>query len=158
MVERHSPALHYPLQPSRFLHRLWWGWLLLSGGVLLTWLGVGAGLGAAFGVRVGGTVVLWLLCAGSAWYGLQRQPSGYLHWSGQAWTWENNGKTRPLQGAPVVSLDLQVLLVLSWQDEQGRRWRCVLQRDWAPQAWGDVRRAVYSSVHPTRDASSQPER
>lgn len=159
MLERHSPPVQYPLLHSRFLHRLWCCGVLLSAGVLLAWVCMGAGYGQALWIRVGLASILWSLCASSAWYGLQRQPLGSLRWSSQAWTWEeSNGLAQTLQGAPVVALDLQWLLVLSWKDGQGRRLRCVLQRDWAPQLWGDVRRAVYSSVHPTQDASHQQDR
>ena len=158
MFERHSPALQFPLQPSRFLHRLWWVWVFVSAGLLLAWGCLGAGFGLALGGRASLAAFLWVLCAGSAWYGLQRQPQGCLYWSGQAWTWEKQGFSQALDGAPVVVLDLQWLLVLHWRDHQGRALRFVLQRDWAPQAWGDMRRAVYSFVHPMQDANYRPER
>lgn len=132
--------------------------MLLSAGVLLAWVWLGAGFGLALWIKAGVAVFLWLLCAVSAWCSLQRQPKGYLHWNGQAWTWQSQSFLRSLSGAPVVALDLQWLLLLHWRDDQGRSVRFVLQSDWGPQAWGDMRRAVYSSVHPVRDATNQPER
>ena len=55
--------------------------------------------------------------------------------------------------APVVVLDLQSLLVMALCIQRGRRQMVVLQRHWAPAAWGDLRRAVYSVAHPTPDAA-----
>lgn len=156
MVQRHSPAVRYPLQRSRLLRWLW-AWLALcSGTVLLAWFFSGAGYGQARWLRFGGAVLLWLLCTAGGWYALQRSPMGRLHWSGRAWTLEGAGPPLALQGAPLVVLDMQWLLVLTFRDVQQQPQHLVLQRDWAPQAWADVRRAVYSSAHPPQDASSRP--
>lgn len=156
MLERHSPPVRYPLQRSRWLLRCWIGALVLSASVLLAWACWGAGFGTARVVRLGWVAVLWMLCVVVAWRALQRQPQGHLHWSGYGWVWETAQQSLPLIGAPVVVLDLQGLLVLRWVDGQGRRLRCVLEWDWAPQDWPGLRRAVYSSVYPAQNAPHGP--
>lgn len=154
MQERHSAALRYPVQRSWWLRGLWWCLVLLGGGILIAWALAGSGDGVACWMRWGGGAGVWLLCASCAEYGVRCQPQGDLHWSGLGWVWESDGQSLPLLGAPVVVLDLQSLLVLRWPGVERHRLCCVLQRDWSPHAWGDVRRAVYSSVHPPQDTST----
>lgn len=149
--QRHSPAVRYTLQRSRVLR---WTWLLAAAAgcvVLLAWAWLGAGYGYAWGWRVGIAAVLWVMCTGCGWQALQRQPAGSLHWNGHLWVWQSETHALELQGAPRIVLDVQGLLVLSFSSGP----RFVLERTWAPQVWAEVRRAVYSSAHPTQDASTQ---
>lgn len=128
----------------------------VSGCALLAWGYWGAGHGSALWLRLGLALGLWLVCAGCSGYALHRQPQGAVQWSGRAWTWMGlEGQTRPLQGVPLVVLDMQWLLVLTFVDAEQRTQRFVLQRDWAPQIWADLRRAVYSSAHSPQDAARQ---
>lgn len=128
----------------------------VSGSALLAWGCWGAGHGSALGLRLGLALGLWLVCLGCSRYALLRQPQGTLHWSGMAWTWMGlQGQTWPLQGVPLVVLDMQWLLVLTFVDAEQRTQRFVLQRDWAPPAWTDLRRAVYSSAHSPQDAARE---
>lgn len=151
---RHSPAVTYPLRRSRLVHGLWLLLMVSSAMVLLLWSWLGAGDGQAWWVRIGAAALVWLLCAGLGWTALQRQPLGALHWSGTAWAWQLNGQSQPLTGVPVVLWDVQWLLVLGFIDERQRMQRLVLQRNWAPHSWADLRRAVYSSAHPPQNAAS----
>lgn len=154
MSQRHSPAVIYPLRHSEFLRILWAAVVICSALVLLFWSWQGAGFGHELWLRVGVSGLLWLLCAWLGWQVQQRFPQGALHWTGDCWQWEVNGQVRPLPGVPVVILDLQRLLVLSFVDEHKRTQHFVLQRNWAPHAWMDLRRAVYSSANPPPDISS----
>ena len=153
MPQRHSRPVGYPLLRSRQLG--WWlqGMLVVSGCALLAWGCWGAGHGAALWLRLGLAACLWLVCACCSRYVLRHQPEGTLHWSGTAWAWIGaETQVLPLQGEPLVVLDMQWLLVLTFVDAEQRAQRFVLQRDWAPQIWADLRRAVYSSAHSPQDA------
>ncbi len=154
MSLRHSPAVLYPLRPSRLLRILWAAVVASSALVLFLWSLLGAGFGHELWLRVGVSALLWLLCAVLGWQALQQLPQGALQWSGGGWLWEVNGQTRPLPGVPVVIFDLQWLLVLGFVGGHKRTQHFVLQRNWAPHAWMDLRRAVYSSVNPLQDISS----
>lgn len=154
VLQRQSPPVRYPLQRSRLLGGVFIGLALSSAAVLLAWGALGAGEGVERGLRVGLALAVWLVCTGGAGCAWQQQPLGVLYWSGLVWVWEYHGQTRALQGPPVVVLDMQAVLVLTFRDVQQRPWRVVLQRDWAPPAWMDLRRAVYSSAHLPPDASS----
>lgn len=154
MSRLHSPAVLYPLRHSGLLRILWAVVVAGSALILLLWSWQGAGFGHELWLRVGVSVLLWLLCAVLGWQVQQRLPRGALHWSGGRWLWEANGQVRPLAGVPVVILDLQRLLVVSFVDRHKRTQHFVLQRNWAPHAWMDLRRAVYSSVNPPPDISS----
>ena len=152
--QRHSPAVLYPLRHSRQLRILWAAVVVGSGLLLLLWSWQGAGVGHELWLRVGAAALLWLLCAVLGWQAQHRLPQGALHWSGCGWLWEINGQARPLQGVPVVILDLQRLLIVGFVDGHKRTQHFVLQRNWAPHAWMDLRRAVYSSAHPPQNSSS----
>jgi len=154
MSQRHSPAVIYPLRHSELLRILWAAVVTCSALVLLFWSWQGAGFGHELWLRVGVSALLWLLCAWLGWQVQQRFPQGALHWTGGCWQWEVNGQVRPLPGVPVVILDLQRLLVVGFVDEHKRTQHFVLQRNWAPHAWMDLRRAVYSSANPLPDISS----
>ena len=152
--QRHSPAVRYPLQRSRVLRWIWLWMVVVAGVLLIAWIAFGAGHGSTWGWRAGMATVLWALCAGCGWQALQRQPAGSLSWNGRRWVWECETRSRELEGAPRIVLDMQDLLVLNFSGGS----RFVLERTWAPQDWAQVRRAVYSSAHPTPDASTQQAR
>ena len=145
--------MSYPVHASRVVQ---WVWCALIGGaalVLMLWWWHGAGLGVARWLRIGISAALFLGCAVVGWQALQRMPKGHLRWDGQRWLWQHGDGEIVMQGAPVVVLDLQSLLVMALCMQRGRRQMVVLQRHWAPAAWGDLRRAVYSVAHPTPDAA-----
>lgn len=153
MSERHSPVVSFPLRHSKLLHCVWWLSLLASAGLLLMWWLLGGGMGLGLLVSILLSTVVWVVAAVVSKKALQHLPQGQLLWNGQHWVWERGQQLLALQGSPVVMVDAQRLLVLAWRDGQGRTQRFVLQRHWAPQAWADLRRAVYSAAHPTPDAA-----
>lgn len=155
MPQRHSPAVRYPLRHSEVLRWLWWVAVIAGAAAVLAWSWQGAGLGAERIARVAAAVLLWGSCAALGGWALRSQPQGVLYWDGQAWTWLCSGQAYVLQTVPTVVLDVQSLMVLR-AVVQGRgvqHW--VLQRAWAPHLWLDMRRAVYSLVHPTGAAHSE---
>lgn len=149
---RHSPAVSYPLHSAHVLQMVWG--LLVAGAaaVLVMWWGLGAGHGVQLWLRIGCSTALWLLCALTGWRFLAQMPQGTLQWDGNAWMWVQPAHVEALQGSAVVTADLQWLLVLRFAGAAGGTRRFVVQRDWAPYLWLDLRRAVYSLAYPTQDA------
>ena len=128
---------------------VWWVAVVLGAVVLLLWWWNGAGSGSERLALAVFSSVLWLLCAVVSWRALQAQVEGVISWDGVTWIWLCHGQTYRLLEGPQVVMDLQALMVLRCKAE-GHGWQhWVVQRDWAPHAWIDLRRAVYSSVHPT---------
>lgn len=154
MLLRHSPAVSYPLHRSRAMQGVWAIAMLGSAIVLVLWWWQGAGLGWSLGVRVGLSAALWLLCGAWAWQALNQCASGGLRWDGKCWYWVRRGQPLALPASPVVVCDVQWLLIIAFAGEKGKPvQRFVLQRDWAPHDWLDVRRAVYSLAHPASHAA-----
>jgi hypothetical protein len=156
MHPRNSPAVRYPLtirpEPRSgcvvlaALLIAWW----------MMWLMQGAGFGELQFLRGVAVACLFTVCAyvgGRAW---QQWPQGDLYWNGQGWAWEQGPRVVPLHAGPVVVLDVQWLLVLTWRcPGQGVQRFVVMQRT-AAHGWSDLRRAVYSPVHPASiDAAAQ---
>ena len=155
-MQRHSPSVSYPLQCSGVLRIVWWLSVLGSACVLLLWWWLGAGYGVQqlWVVSVSGLV--WLVCSVLGWRALQSQRQGVLRYTGVVWEWVSAKGCLPLKAGPAVLFDVQSLLVIALEvdgveDVSTRRF--VLQREWAPDAWADLRRAVYSSNYPTHDAA-----
>lgn len=152
MAKRASPAVRFPMRRSPLLHKLWLLVVVASALLVLLWLWQGAGHGTERWMRGSLGVALWLLCTFCGWRGLVAVPQGALHWTGRCWQWEADGQTHLLSGSPQVILDLQNVLVLRFQHVGKGALRCVLQRDCEPLTWTELRRAVYSSAHPTQVA------
>lgn len=153
MSQRHSPAVSYPLHRARSLQVLWGLAVTCAAAVLVAWWFEGAGRGQDLWLRVGFSTVAWLLCAVAGWRALVQMPQGVLQWDGKRWIWIQPAQVEVLQGTPVVVADLQSLLVLHFAcGPKGVR-RFLLQRNWAPHLWLDLRRAVYSLAYPTHDAA-----
>ena len=148
MQARHSPAVRYPL-PS---YRLRLSGLGFVAAALTIWWCVWISLGAGFGqdrwIRALIALVAFGTCTYCGLQAFQRLPQGSLYWSGKAWAWEYGLQSLALPQNPVVLADLQWLLVLAWHCEDGETRRFVLLKRSAPNLWPDLRRAVYSPVHP----------
>ncbi|HZY20316.1 MAG TPA: hypothetical protein VFE82_17735 [Ramlibacter sp.] len=134
----HAPSVNYPVGRSS-----WSGWILLAlwGGATascVAWFATGAaGWRGALAVVATVATGAW---AGWAWW---RQPAGRLDWDGAHWTLQGE---RRLPGGPGVlrpALDLQQVLLVRWTGPAGTRWYW-LDRDWQPERWSALRRAVYS--------------
>lgn len=149
MPARHSPAVRYPLAAAP---KLWpWGVVFLALLIVwwFVWLMHGAGFGADRWSRGTFSALLLAVCVYVVWQAWKQWPQGHLHWNGMGWTWEYALRSVTLQAAPVVLVDLQWLLVLVWQSPQQEGvQRFVLLQHSARHGWADLRRAVYSPVHP----------
>ncbi len=120
----------------------------LGGGLLLAAWAAGAstwGLWlaqAGWGWRPAVGLLALAGAAAAAWAWWRGQPADELAWDGQRWLL-GGGE----QGRLAVALDLQVLLLVRWDGEAGRRWLW-LERGGQPHRWAAVRRAVYSPAVP----------
>lgn len=148
MSERHSPAFTYPLRAAPLLRNGLWAVLILEAVLLALWAVEGAGHGRWQLLRMAGAVAIWGGCAVWGWQAWRAMPVGVLQWDGRVWTWQGPGASSVLAGSVQVVLDGQSLLLLRWPGSAQRGQRFWLQRDWAPHAWDDVRRAVYSPARP----------
>ena len=158
MSPSHSPAVSYPLQRSYVLWGVWWLWVLGCAVVLVLWWWQGAGRGLSWLGVVSLSAPVWLGCSVWSWRALLAQPQGELRSFASGWEWVSGASSQSWPVAPVVILDTQSLLLIAFTAQGRHTQRFVLQRDWAPDAWADLRRAVYSSPYPTLDAieSKQP--
>lgn len=155
MQQRHSPAVSYPLQRSPALYYLWLGAVVAGALVLAAWSLNGAGGEGRLWWSVAFSLGLWGVCSVCGWHALKVQPRGVLRWSGKAWSYGCAGQTHYFSGSPTVVLDVQTLIVVCFIESNQGKQRLVLQREWAPAAWPDLRRALYSPVHPTGVADAQ---
>ncbi len=146
-ARRYRPAVvRYPVMRSAWVNRslvigaclmpapVWLGW------AYLVWQGQGGWLWLSWFALA----CLSTLCCVGAWAQYKRAEQGYLAWDGAAWFWLD---TRLQQQAVVLETvwDGQNFLLLRCRP-QGGRWRWVwLERSFAPQFWGDVRRALHFS-------------
>lgn len=148
MLVRHSPPVQYPVAaPPRP-----WPWALVLAVLLVLWWSIWAFEGSGFGrmqwFNMAGAALLFVGCVLVAKQAWRQWPQGELHWNGKVWAWQQGGHLRSLNAAPTVLLDVQWLLVLAWDcPGQGMRRFVVMKCTAAPQ-WVDLRRAVYSPVHP----------
>ena len=69
-------------------------------------------------------------------------PLGQLVWDGQSWRWETASGAQV--GRVHARLDGQAHLLLEFRPMQGRGIWLWLARGMAPQAWDELRRAVYA--------------
>jgi hypothetical protein len=155
-MSRTSPAVRYPVLVSGVLRALWWGITCTGLVATLAWAGYGAGSGSAQLLRGALALLVWAALSAWAWHAWRRMPVGQLSWDGMHWSLETDGPTHRLHMAPTVVMDIQSVLVLVFRGTQGSTLQVVLQKNWQPGRWGDLRRAVYSSAHPPQDAMSSP--
>jgi len=157
MLQRHSPAVSYPLQLSGWLKGVWSLWALGSALALLLWWWQGAGYGYRQVWVICVSALVYLIACAVSWHAVRRCPQGMLHSTGSGWEWKiGAGQSLSLKNSPLVILDMQSLLVIAFQVDANASTftqRFVLQRNWAPDAWVDLRRAVYSSNDSTHDAA-----
>ena len=78
-------------------------------------------------------------------------PQGQLVWDGQSWRWETASGAQV--GRVHARLDGQAHLLLEFRPMQGRGIWLWLARGMAPQAWDELRRAVYAV---SADEASMP--
>ena len=145
MNARHSPVVHYPLQRPVLLWRIWKWAAVLSAAVLLMWLWRGAGESWGLPASVG--AASWTLAVWAVRHSLLRWPQGYLHWDGKFWMLVRDEASSSVLASLQVIADMQQLLVLRLEPQQGRACHVLLEKKWAPERWLDLRRAVYSSAY-----------
>lgn len=149
-VSRHfsAPPVRYPVGRGAVLL---WGLLALlgaGGAVLLFWLLQGAGDSV---VRLSVAILVWLGAASAAWHFWRHRIDGELQWDGLQWRLEIErvgSLVHSLDGNLWVRLDLQSHLWACMDGPDGRRTWLWLERQGAPERWGDLRRAVYSRPRP----------
>ena len=151
-----APPVQYPVGQGSVL--LWGLLTLLSAGgvVLLNWLLQGASDSV---VRVSVAVVVWLGAASAVWHFWRRRIHGRLQWDGSHWQLEMDlaGKSvLPQEGALWVRLDLQSQLWVCLDGANGQRTWLWLERQGAPERWGDLRRAVYSRPRSDAPRAGEP--
>lgn len=138
---------------------LLWGLLALlgAGGVaLVNWLLQGAGDSVG---RLCVAILFWSGAAGAVWHFWRHRVSGLLQWDGLQWRLEidQRGKpSHPLVGFLWVRLDLQSQLWVCLDGTDGRSTWLWLERQSAPDRWGDLRRAVYSRPRPEAPGAGEP--
>ena len=145
MSARHSPAVHYPLLRPVLLWRIWKWAAVLTAAVLLMWLWVGAG--EDWGLPASVSAVSWALAVWAVRHSLLRWPQGHLHWDGKSWMLVRDESSSSVLASLQVIADMQQLLVLRLEPQQGRACHVLLEKKWAPERWLDLRRAVYSSAY-----------
>ncbi len=145
MTARHSPAVHYPLQRPVLLWCIWKWVSVLSAALLLMWLWLGAGQGLLLAALA--AVVCWVLEVWAVHCSLLRLPQGHLHWDGKCWSLVQGGGSSAVLVSLRVIAEMQQLLVLRLECQQGRSCHVLLEKKWAPERWLDLRRAVYSSAY-----------
>ena len=159
MSERHSPAVTYPLRASQLLRNGLWVVLILQAVLLALWAVEGAGHGRWQWLRMAGAVAIWSGCAVWGWQAWRAMPVGVLQWDGVRWHLEagpTGDPAHPLKGALWVRLDLQSHLWVCLDEPGGRRTWLWLERQGAPERWGDLRRAVYSRPKPEATPADEP--
>ncbi len=145
-----APSVNYPVGRSR------WAAALLA----LAW-SAGAAVAAAWSAQSDIALwrpgAVWLALAGSGLFALRAWwtgPEGVLAWDGSSWSW-TAVRGAATVGQLRVSIDLQVLLLTSWHDADGRHWLW-LERARAPERWSELRRAVYSRARPALTVAGSP--
>ena len=157
-ISRHfsAPPVRYPVgQGSAPI----WGLLILlgaGGAVLVFWLGQGAGDSL---IRRSVAVLVWFVAASAVWHFWRNRVRGLLQWDGVHWHLETDQRGRSahsLQGTLWVRLDLQHHLWVCLDGQDGRNAWLWLERQGAPERWGDLRRAVYSRPKPDASRADEP--
>jgi hypothetical protein len=133
-----APAVQYPVGRSSFQGCF----LLMSciGGLLVggLWIGASAAIGGAqvlFFVVLAGVLTL----AGHRWH---QTDSGLLAWGGERWDWTTGGQS--IRGCVVVHFDVQLFMIVTLQDDQGRSVWLWLDRASDTLRWRALRRALYA--------------
>ena len=151
-----APPVRYPLGQGSVLL---WGMLFLwgaGGAGLWFWLLQGAGDSVA---RLSVALGVWLCAAGAVVHFWRQRLDGVLQWDGVRWHLEAGppgDPAHPLKGALWVRLDLQSHLWVCLDEPGGRRTWLWLERQGAPERWGDLRRAVYSRPKPEATPADEP--
>lgn len=133
-----APAVRYPVGRSffqgRFLLALGLTGLLTGG----MWTHASGTLGRSqflfFAV-----LAMVLSLAVHAW---RQSDTGLLAWGGESWIWTTGQQSTG--GSMSVHLDLQLLMVLTLRDDQGRSVWLWVERSSDPIAWCALRRAIYA--------------
>jgi hypothetical protein len=157
-VSRHfsAPPVRYPVGEGLVLL---WGMLILlgaGGAVLVFWLLQGAGDSLA---RLALAVVVWFVAASAVWHFWRNRVRGVLQWDGLHWWLETEQPGKPahsLEGVLWVRLDLQSHLWVCLHGQDRRHAWLWLERQGAPERWGDLRRAVYSRPKPEASRVDEP--
>lgn len=157
-VSRHfsAPPVRYPVGQGSVL----FGGLLIllgaGGAVLVFWLLHGAGDSA---MRRSVAVLVWFVAASALWHFWRYRIHGLLQWDGVHWRLEAEQLGKPahsLEGSVWVRLDLQHHLWVCLDGQDGRHAWLWLERQGAPERWGDLRRAVYSRPKPEASRADEP--
>ena len=133
-----APAVSYPVGRSSFYGVVLAGLHVLGACVLLAWT-VSADtprLGQLLGA------VLWSGSLVLAWWSWWHTPRGTLTWDGQHWLWTLGDLSHPV--TPLVTLDLQHLMLLQLRAQDVPTQWVWLERSVAPARWRPCRRAVFA--------------
>lgn len=149
MTERHSPSVHYPIRRPFFWRKvLLVVWCIACVG-LLVWLLQDSNQRGQLWVKV----VAAGLALGLAAFGIRKSwhdaVCGYVCWDGRAWYWQDGAGVNSAVHTVQVLLDLQTVMLVKWVTVDGRRCDGWVHQLESTDAWGDFRRAVYSSSHYT---------
>lgn len=145
VVAHQPPAVRYPFAPSRLVAALTMGLVVLGMLVLSFWLLSQR----ASTLQVLCAVLLSMGGALAAWQWLHHAPKGVLTWDGAQWWFAedaNDALDQARAGAPCVCADFQsMLLVRVRRQGVGVTWLW-LERHTRPDAWLDLRRALFARV------------
>lgn len=145
-----APSVTYPVGRS-FWAGLWVGTIWALGVIALAaWTVQRSGADWLTGMAWGGCLATGAWAAAAWW----RSPTGELQWCGTAWWW-SDAHGNSTQGALVVGLDLQRLLLVHWRSGGASAWFW-LERGHAPVHWPALRRAVYSPANPDGLQGAEP--
>lgn len=147
MALSHSPAVSFPQVRSKKLAGVLMGFAWLQWLVLAAWLYEGAGVGGQWGLRAALAAAAGGLACGLCGCIWHMWPQGLLRYEQGIWYWCGGGASASVDGRVTVLMDLQRHMLLKWQPQQGQVLHLWLSMKYAPQDWGDLRRAVYSSTH-----------
>lgn len=146
LASRHAPLVLYPVRRS---HALGYSLVmahLAAMGVLVGWIGLGAGSAPGWSVVI--AACAWCLAAGGALHFLGHQLSGAIRWDGQSWAMADDRYPEAafvtLSNPPQVLMDVQSHLWLLVSTAGSGSLSLWLERSSQPERWMDLRRAVYS--------------
>ena len=144
-----APSVTYPVGRSAFAGRALAALLAIALAACVLW-----SMQAPWGWRQLAAFAAVLTSGAVGLHGWWRSAAGVLRWDGVDWHWEEGAAVTV--GRPVMALDLQSLLLLHWQPEDGTRRWLWLERKSDASHWDALRRAIYSSASTPVPAAGKP--